>query len=547
MQKSPTRWRQSFLSARPSNRAHLGRLAWHALWLPFRVAGGVPTPAIPRRRPSPALDQAVGLPIVAQLDTLRRAVWRERIALVLCRTVWLALLPLIIWLLLRHFVDHPILLLPFPAIAVAILLLGLALIVLARPGRDEVAYDLDRALGLRAQLFTAQEEAQGAPLSGLRALQLAGATKALARADGAAALRRRPVRELIVVALAAVLAVALSFSEASGFGGVGAVVSDSAALTFDDQAAAGTEGLFVEETQYAPPPEGDVDDLGIQPGDPEGGALPDGGGEYAGEDGTQGGNTPSEENQDDLDTVADALEDTAATREVADNLQAGDYQSAAGSLRAAGRNAGQLSPQGRRDLANNLRGAAGKVADPTRSQQLNDAASALERGDGEGAQAALDAVANDIERAARAPETPGREGRTGTEAPGRGRTADSDRAGDRSTAGQGSSSGGSGTSSAPPGEERSGPTYGPGTAPLGADEKVVKLPQGSQRGATVRGSGGGDPTGGTADPGGASTGDGKLRQGQVGEVGAEINRVPADQRDAVERYFTPPSNNERRR
>lgn len=547
MQKNPIRRPQSFLSARPPNRARLGQLAWRALWLPFHLAGGVPIPAIPRGRPSPGPDRAAELALVAQLDALRRAVWRERIALVLCRTVWLALLPLIFWLLLRHFVDRPMLLLPFPAVTVAVLLLGLALLVLARPGREELAYDLDRALGLRAQLFTAQEEAQGAPLTGLRALQLAGATRALAKADGAAALRRRPARELIVVALAAGLAVALTFSGASGFGGVGGVVSDSAALTFDDQASAGTEGLFGEETQYAPLPEGAGDDLGLQAGDAEGGALPDGGGQYAGEDGTQGGNTPSGESQDDLDTVADALEDTAATRAVADDLQAGDYQSAAGNLRAAGRNAGQLSPQGRRDLANNLRGAAGKVNDPTRAQQLNEAASALERGDGEGAQTALDAVANDIERAARAPETPGRDGRTGTEAPGRGRTADPDRAGDRSPAGQGSSSGGTGTSSAPPGEERSGPTYGPGTAPLGADEKVVRLPQGSQRGATVRGSGGGDPNGRSADPGGAGTGDGKLRQGRVGEVGAEINRVPVDQRDAVERYFTPPSNNERRR
>ena len=155
MLKPSIRWRQSFLSARPSNRAHLGQLAWRALWLPFRIAGGVPTPAIPRGRPSPGTDPVVGLPIVAQLDLLRRAVWRERIALILCRTVWLTLLPLIVWLLLRHFVAHPALLLPFPAIAAAFLLLGLVRVALARPGREEIAYDLDRALGLRAQLFTA--------------------------------------------------------------------------------------------------------------------------------------------------------------------------------------------------------------------------------------------------------------------------------------------------------------------------------------------------------------------------------------------------------
>ena len=56
-----------------------------------------------------------------------------------------------------------------------------------------------------------------------------------------------------------------------------------------------------------------------------------------------------------LSELARALQGTAAGREVADNLMQGDYQRAAEALKALGRESDQLSPAGRRQLADALR------------------------------------------------------------------------------------------------------------------------------------------------------------------------------------------------
>jgi hypothetical protein len=65
--------------------------------------------------------------------------------------------------------------------------------------------------------------------------------------------------------------------------------------------------------------------------------------------------TASRAQQQALAELARALQGTAAGRDVADNLMQGDYQRAADALAALGRESDQLSPAGRRQLAEALR------------------------------------------------------------------------------------------------------------------------------------------------------------------------------------------------
>lgn len=537
------RWRPTLPAG-----GRLVRSLWDVLWLPFWFGSTLEPPALPGRyrdQPPPVPDH---VPIIlVQLDAIRRVVWRRRVAVFACRLGSLLCMVATAWLVARLVLNPLAPLWPFAAAGLVLLALGLALLALARPSRADLAYTLDRDYRLRAQLFTAQEEAQGPLLSGLRALQVAAAMRVADEIEPRVTVRQRPFHEFRLLLAALVLTGALALvANGRGVGGLGADAAESAGLPFDDQSALGLEdelsgvsdslGERIEDHSQSP---------GADPG-VEGASDPAAAQDQSGD----ANNDQHPQAQGDLDTLADALKDTGATRAAADKLREGDYQGAADALREAGRDVGRLSPQARRDLAADLRDAAGRIGDPTLRRQLEDAADALERGDGNAAQSALDSIARDIDPAARPTDGQGPGDDGARDGAARTRAADGNQAGrgvqpnpsGTNTGG----SGGTGASPALPGGQRSGPTYGPSTAPLGADEKPVKLPKGNQRGATVRGSGGGNRVGVAADSSSAGTGDGKLQQGEIGEVGPEINRVPVDQRGAVERYFTPSTGADRR-
>lgn len=531
------RWRPAL-----PDRTRWGRLAWDALWTPFWLGSTLPPPEWPARRRAGEAAPADRVPvIVVQLDALRRTVWRQRVPIVLCRTAWLLLAVAAAWLAFRVFAG-PIAPWPFLAAGLVVLALGLALLRLTHPSRGELAYTLDRDHQLRAQVFTAQEEAQGPLLTGVRALQVAAAMRVTDDLAPRISRPRRPVRELRLVAGCALLTLALLLVlNGRGPGTAAGETTDNAGLPLDDQAMLGVDGEspgaaaageYSEE--YGEPPVGGVADGQSFPEQQDQQYQPD-----QQDQQSAGSSGPDAQGQHDLDTLADALRDTGVTRDAADKLQSGDYQGATDSLRQAGRDAGQLSPQARRDLANDLRDAANRINDSNLAQRVRDAADAVERGDAQAAQSALDAVAGDIDRAMRGADPPSQDGQGN--APVRTRPGEAPQANRPAQPGDNSGGGGGGSGSSPalPGQQRAGPAYGPSTAPLGADEKPVKLPKGDQRGATVRGSGGGSRGATSANPNSAGTGDGKLQQGEIGEVGPEINRVPVDQRGAVERYFTP--------
>ncbi|MBI2941256.1 MAG: hypothetical protein HYY04_12545 [Chloroflexi bacterium] len=102
-----------------------------------------------------------------------------------------------------------------------------------------------------------------------------------------------------------------------------------------------------------------------------------------------------------LGELADTLRDASVTREVADALNRGDYARASQALVDIAKQADKISPQGRQELAEKLREAAERTQNlnPEMSQRAAEAASALERGDLEAAQQAMQEMAGAISQA----------------------------------------------------------------------------------------------------------------------------------------------------
>jgi hypothetical protein len=105
--------------------------------------------------------------------------------------------------------------------------------------------------------------------------------------------------------------------------------------------------------------------------------------------------------QEALAELARALQGTAAGREVAENLMQGDYQRAAESLAALGRESDQLSLPGRRQLADALRQAQSAVRpmSPDLADRVQRAAQALTSRDYRRTERALEELAEAVAQA----------------------------------------------------------------------------------------------------------------------------------------------------
>jgi hypothetical protein len=469
--------------------------------------------------------------LLRQLDDLRATIWRQRRAVFLFRALWLALIPVALWLGLRYFGDRPLAWQPVAALVAVILALGAVLIALARPSRGQLARTLDRSFGLRERVATALEESQRERLAGVRALQVLEATRVTQDVSTASAFRRRlPVRELalaiIVGTVCVVFLVLLGFRQLNPTApGAGAPPPNGPGP--NSQAPGAPQGNAPQPGQ-----QGQNGQQG-QTGQP-------------GQQGEQGGQTPgqngqpSAQGQQDIDTLAGALEDHAATREAADKLASGDYAGAAQALREAGDRAGQLSPESREALATDLETAAGQTNDPQLAEDLNELADQLTGPNPEQAQGAFDQVANDVERIGSGQgqgQQPGQNGQPGASGqPGQ-------NGGEGQNGGSGSGSGAS--PQLPNSQQGQPPSLGESGPLLGADGKPIELPKGNQNGPQINTQNPNGNGNGQTDPGAAGAGGGQLRQGTVGESGVDPNQVPYDQRGPVERYFTPPADDQR--
>lgn len=510
-----------------SGLGHAGRFLWEVVSLPFWLGSTMPPPGVPGRRESAGVTGERTPQILRQLDELRATIWRQRRAILLFRAAWLALAVVNVWLLLRVVAHQDRALLPFLLGALVLLAAGAGLIATARPTRGQLARTLDRSFGLRERVATAYESAEeGKRIGGVRALQVVEATRLAKQMGAATAFQpRRPTREIVLTAAMALLAIglliALLIQRIDGPGGAGNVPGQN-------QGANGAAGSEPQSSQGAQP--------GNQPGNQPSGQ--NGQGTQPGQQpGNQPGNQPSAQGQADLDTLGGALADHGATRQAANQIANGNYQGAAAALREAGQQASSQSPQARQELAEDLREAANQVSDPQLAEHLREAANALQRPSATGAEGAFDNLAEDVERLG---EGQSPSGQGGDQGQGQGNTPGG-------PGGSGANGGGQG-GQAPqlPSSQRTQPSLGQPTDPLGTNGQPIELPKGSGSNATVNTQNQGGTGTSPAGQGAAAAGGGQVRQGNVGDAGSDPNTVPYDQRGTVQQYFTPPGDGDER-
>lgn len=335
---------------------------WRLLWLPYAAGGEVPTPWLPERAsddaasPSSAAQEAV-----RAIDGIRRRVWFNMVLACIVRGLWLPFLIGIVVAAVQLVRDNdwsPQRLVWVWAITVP---LGLVLALLQRPSRWRTAWMLDHTFNLRDRMTTAIEATgqpapslqNGAPMNYLQLADAANIAHGL-RADPRFRIHP-PAREVSLAILTGLLLMALLFLR--GVGGSLADLADSSVPAFVPAAERRTAAGSAESTgdpNERPPTVAEV----------------------------QAQADKSNTTRDDLNAVADALDENALTQPAADAIRNGDYATAAQSLRDVAQQADDLSPQAQADLADALDNAAAATSDtsPSLSNAASNAADGLREG-----------------------------------------------------------------------------------------------------------------------------------------------------------------------
>lgn len=234
-----------------------------------------------------------------------------------------------------------------------------------------------------------------------------------------------------------------------------------------------------------------------------------------------------------LGPLADALREQGATRPAADALDRGDVAGAAQELRELADQASQLSDASRDDLADRLRQAAGQVEarSPQLADQLRQSASGLEAG-GQAAEQALGDLAQSIEGLQQSePPTsdPAQNPQPGADA-GQQAGEQGSQAAEGGEQGQQAGQSGSGVGEGTTEQRQSAPT-----SRLGVEGQPLELDaQGSGQNAEQQP--GQRPNTDAVVP---STTQGGGGSQQAEALGADPLRIPVDERDVVQDYFTP--------
>src|SRR5581483_3273081 len=343
------------------------------------------------------------------LEPLRRRLWWQRGAQLVLRALCLVLAAVLVDATLAV-----VGLAPLPdarvALAGAVLVLAALLVALLRPPSIlSTARSVDQAAGLAERVGTAVE---------LAAHDTAGPTAVVQMADAAARVRALPATEIVPLSGPRHYAVLAA--------GLGLLAAGMLLLAGLSEGAPG--GLLPlrhllevvseklnpahEETHAAAPTRSEVD-ARLAPLYQQLDAL------RANEAGLSAEEVAAQRaaaaqqladlaaasraQQQALSELARALQGTAAGREVAENLLQGDYQRAADALAALGRESDQLSPAGRRQLAEALRQAqAGlRPLSPELADRAQRASQALNGRDYRRTEQALGNLANAVAEAGR--------------------------------------------------------------------------------------------------------------------------------------------------
>jgi hypothetical protein len=348
------------------------------LWIPFWLASDLPGPRLHRRfAVAPNLGPA-SRRLVTLLAGVRRRQLAVRFAILVVRAIALTVFIAAGWAASAasggRRVDGGIVI----AIGLALILTALFFGIRYRPDLRDTAAMLDRSFSLSDRITTAADHlsvhsdpARSKPH--LAYLQIAEATNTVAILYKHPALRvRPPVREIVLVAAAALLFLSLYLLRGTGSG-----------LPATGNPAVPAFVSAQERIQQQP----------VQPNPPD----------------TEVANAPSiEEVQqradesasavEDLLTLADALDDNPLTSPVANSIRSGDYATAAAQLDAVAPQVSQLSPEIRDALADQLQQAADAMTGehPGLQDATDDAADGL-RSDPQTAESSLSDLSEQIE------------------------------------------------------------------------------------------------------------------------------------------------------
>ena len=343
-----------------------GRLfIWRLLWFPFWFGGDIPAPWLPEHERRMKAGSPAALGAARAIDSIGRRIWVNWIIACIARGLWLpfaigSVIGLIDLARGNHFAPEKLIwvwavTLPF----------GLLLGILLRPRRRRVAWMMDHTFNLHDRMTTAVEALEtDAPPAGSRAsmayLQLADTANAAIGLRGDPRFRLHlPARELSLAILAGLMLCALLFLR--GIGGHIPGATETAVPVFVP--AADRQIAAEEQSQDANPAERPptVDEVNAK-------------------------SARSNEAREDLNALADALDENAITQPAADAIRTGDYATAAQQIREAASRADELSPESQATLADALDQAAASAQDSTPA--LADAASQAAEGLREGGTAA---------------------------------------------------------------------------------------------------------------------------------------------------------------
>ncbi|MCA9877233.1 MAG: hypothetical protein KC442_05615, partial [Thermomicrobiales bacterium] len=311
---------------------------WRTLWRPYWAWSDAPSPERPLAESTlPEPIGPAGQAVVAGLDRIRRNLWLSHAAAFICRGVWLGLLAASLLMLIDLLggpVFNPLL---ASALGGLLVLSGGLLAALSKPGRRRTAHMLDRSFQLQERLTTALDDlGQGVPDPGARApliyLQMADAANAVAMLRADHRLRPAfPVREVALIVIFALLLTVLAFARGLG-GGL-------------PELAAPRVPVFTPAIERPEPPQPTAAEVAAAAAPP---TVQD----------VIERQDRSARARRDLQQLANALADHAATSQAATDITAGDYAAAGEQLRQAAQQAGNLSPEAREALAKDLRTAA---------------------------------------------------------------------------------------------------------------------------------------------------------------------------------------------
>lgn len=350
---------------------------WQLMTAPWWVWSDLPKLPRPSHDPVLPVGGLAGDWVVHGLDRIATRIWIQRMMAIIVRGLGLGILAGSVWLAIELLGGPEFDPRFWFGIGIALMIWSLIVAALSRPTRIQIAQMLDRSFALQERMTTAlgnigQELPAEDQAVSVVYLQIADAANAITMVQEQPIFRfRLPVRELVLAVALGLTFAALAFARGTG-GAVPDVQTNAVPV-------------FVPAAQRFVPPTADRS----VPADQTVPSVAD----------VQQMVQTSLDNQQDLQTLANALNDHAMTHDAAQSIRQGDYTGAAEELRSVSAQADQLSQTARDDLAADLNQAASQMStgNQTLGGATQQAADGLQTG-GEPAKTGVRNLANAVEQ-----------------------------------------------------------------------------------------------------------------------------------------------------